>query len=204
MSLDGYIARRDGSVDWLVVEPSYDFKGFFDSIDVVLMGRKTMDAALRLGGMGSMGSMQGYVFSRSKPSGKRDGVQYTNQPPGALIRELKARPGKDIWLMGGGELARDFLREDLIDRIDLGVLPVLLGEGIALFPSGFPERHFKLVKHRSYPSGLLELSYERAPEEAPRSRSRPGRSSKRGRSQVAAGERRKASRPGRRRQTEES
>lgn len=204
MSLDGYIARRDGSVDWLVVEPSYDFKGFFDSIDVVLMGRKTADVAPQQGGMGSMGKMEEYVFSRSKPPGKRGRVEYTNQPPGVLIRELKARPGKDIWLMGGGELAREFLREDVIDRIDLGVLPVLLGDGIPLFPSGFPERHFKLVKSRSYPGGMLELSYERARDVTPPSRSRTGRTSKRGRSQATADKQQRADRSRRRGQSEET
>jgi dihydrofolate reductase len=63
--------------------------------------------------------------------------------------------------MGGGELAREFLKADLIDRIDLGIMPTLIGSGIALFPGGFPERQFQLVKSKAYPAGMLELSYRR-------------------------------------------
>ena len=135
VSLDGYIARRDGSVDWLIMDPAIDLGGYCRAFDVILMGRKTLDVALGLGGGPQpMGKTAGYVFSRTKPPGKRDGVEYVNRPPVELIRELRARPGKDIWLMGGGELARDFLKEDLLDRMDLGIMPVLLGEGIPLFP----------------------------------------------------------------------
>jgi dihydrofolate reductase len=161
VSLDGYIARRDGGVDWLTMDPEIDFNSFMSGIDAVVMGRKTYDIAAGMGTGG--GKIETYIFSRTKPPGKgRKGVQFVNRPPAELIAELKARPGKNIWLMGGGELAREFLREDLIDVIWLGVLPVVLGDGIPLFPPGFPQRNFLLQSHRVYKTtGSVELRYVR-------------------------------------------
>lgn len=102
------------------------------------MGRKTLDAALEMGcGSYSGSSMATYVFSQTKPAGERDGVVFVNQSPAKFIRQLRKRRGKDIWLMGGGELARVVLKADLVDELYLGVVPVSLGEGIPLLPSGF-------------------------------------------------------------------
>jgi dihydrofolate reductase len=106
--------------------------------------------------------MECYVFSRSKPAGKQGGVEYVNEAPSELIRQIRERPGKDIWLMGGGELAREFLMEDLVDRMDLGIMPVLLGEGIPLFPQGFPQRNFVLEEFKTYKSGIVKATYARA------------------------------------------
>jgi len=162
ISLDGYIARPDGAVDFLYIPKDYSFAPFFATIDVAVMGRKTLDVALKLsrGPFNGYGLMS-YVLSRSQLAGKRDGYTVTRQSPPAFIRKLRKQPGKDIWLMGGGELARDFLKADLVDEIHLGILPVLLGEGIPLFPSGFPQREFKLIENKSYSRGLIALRYER-------------------------------------------
>jgi dihydrofolate reductase len=164
VSLDGYIARPDGGVDWLrepcFMDPAIDFAELMRPFDVVLAGRKTLDVD-KLKGGGGMGKATCYIFSRTKPSGKRKGAEYVNRPPGELVSELKSRPGKDIWVMGRGELAREFLREDLLDRMDLTFIPVLLGEGIPLFPAGFPQRAWTLASHRIYPSGIVSLSYAR-------------------------------------------
>ena len=89
-----------------------------------------------------------------------------NHPP--LVREIRKRPGKNIWLMGGGELAREFLKADLVDELLLGVVPVLLGEGIPLFPAGFAQRDFALVENKTYSKGLIELKYRRARPKAKR------------------------------------
>lgn len=183
VSLDGYIARPDGAVDWLFMDPEImpEMSKFFKTVGVVIMGRKTLDVALALGGgkMG-MGKMPCYVFSRSQPQGKRAGVEYVRGSPAALVNELKQKLGKDIWLMGGGELAREFLRENLVDRIDLGLMPVLLGEGIPLFPSGFPEQHFTLASHHACKSGIVSLSYARsaAPSRAVKKTSKRARTRK--------------------------
>ncbi len=77
------------------------------------------------------------------------------------MNKLRKRPGKNIWLMGGGELARDFLKADLVDELYIGMVPVLLGEGIPLFPSRFPQRNFSLIENKTYSKGMIALRYQR-------------------------------------------
>jgi dihydrofolate reductase len=162
ISLDGYIARTNGAVDFLFMPKDYSMAPFFATIDTAVMGRKTLDAARKMGG-GSFAasSMATYVFSHAEPSGKRDGLVFTSESPATLIRKLRKRTGKDIWLMGGGELARSFLRADLVDELYLGVVPVAIGEGIPLFQAGFPQRDFSLVENKTFSKGLIALKYSR-------------------------------------------
>jgi dihydrofolate reductase len=162
ISLDGYIARPDGSVDFLLMPKGFSMAAFFKSVDTALMGRKTYDVALRMsGGKYNSYGLATYVFSRSLLPGERDGVIFTNDPPKKVSESLRERKGKHIFLMGGGELAREFLCEDLVDEIHLGIMPVVLGEGIPLFPAGFPQRDFALIEHKSYPPGIVRLEYTR-------------------------------------------
>ena len=160
VSLDGYIARLDGSVDFLFMPKDYSMGPFFKTIDTCVLGRKTYDDGLKMGGSFS-GSMKNYVFSRTQPPGERNHVIFTNASPSAVIAEIRKKPGKNIWLMGGGILIRDFLKEDLVDELYLGVVPVLIGEGLPLFPSGFPQREFDLIENKTYSQGLIALKYER-------------------------------------------
>jgi len=159
ISLDGYIARPNGAVDFLFMPKDYSMAPFFATIDTAVMGRKTFDAA---GGAYSDLSMAAYVFSRSQPPGERSGVTFVDESPTTFGDRLRKRAGNDIWLMGGGELARDFLKADLVDELYLGIVPVLLGEGIPLFPSGFPQRDFALVENKTYSKGMIALKYKRA------------------------------------------
>jgi dihydrofolate reductase len=162
ISMDGYIARPDGTLDFLFMPKDYSMAPFFATVDTALMGRKTLDAALKMGGGSFSGSsMATYVFSRTLPAGKRDGVVFSHQSPTALVRQLRKSKGKNIWLMGGGELARDFLKADLVDELYIGMVPVLIGEGIPLFPPGFPQREFSLVENKTYSKGLIALKYKR-------------------------------------------
>jgi len=163
ISLDGYIARLDGSVDFLFMPKDYSMGPFFRTIDTAIMGRKTYEVGLKMGGSGAFGrsSIAYYVMSRSLPPGERGGVMITNQSPAALIEQIRRRRGKHIWLMGGGEIARDFLKADFVDEIYLGVVPVLLGEGLPLFPSGFPQREFALLENKTFSKGLIALKYKR-------------------------------------------
>jgi dihydrofolate reductase len=160
ISLDGYIARRDGSVDFLFMPKDYSMEPFFKTIDTAIMGRKTYEVAKAMGG-GFGGKMVSYVMSRTLSPGEREGVIFTQESPTALVSRLRDKKGKDIWMMGGGELAREFLQADLIDELYVGIVPVLLGEGIPLFPSGFPQRDFALLENKSYSRGLIALKYER-------------------------------------------
>lgn len=161
ISLDGYIARRDGAVDFLFMPKDYSMEPFFKSVDTALMGRKTYEVALKMGGSFG-GSMRSYVFSCTLPSGERDGIIFTSQSPAGLVSELRRSRGKHIWLMGGGELIRDFLKADLVDELYIGVVPVLIGEGIPLFAPGFPQRNFALEKNETFSRGLIALTYRRS------------------------------------------
>lgn len=162
MSIDGYIARHDGSVDFLFMPEDYSMAPFFETIDTVIMGRKTLDIAIAMNG-GTFDGMgkKTYVFTHNREAPPAAGIEYVNGPVEPLARQLLAAEGKDIWLMGGGDLGRQFLQADLIDRLDLGIVPTLLGNGIPLFPAGFPQREFELLTCNHYSRGLVTLSYLR-------------------------------------------
>jgi dihydrofolate reductase len=169
ITLDGRIARLDGSVDYLHItkEGAADMERFFATIDTIVMGRKTLDAVVAMTGRPyqSPGGIPAYIFSRTQPPGEREGVIFTNQSPKAWLskisRKIPPRRGKHIWHMGGGELARSFLEAGLIDELLLGVVPILLGEGLPLFPAGFPQRNFVLVENKTYSKSQISLTYRR-------------------------------------------
>jgi len=166
VSLDGYIAAPDGSVDWLnratrhAKGEDFGMGAFFKSIDTVLMGRKTYEIAVKMGmGGGGYPKMKNYVFSRTLPPGERDGVEYVSGDPAELMAQLKKQPGKDIWLCGGGELASEFLKAGALDEVILGIAPVLLGAGRLTFPPGFSETEVELVECKQYKGGVVGLTY---------------------------------------------
>jgi dihydrofolate reductase len=159
ISIDGYVARLNGAVDFLFMPKDYSMGPFFATIDTAMMGRKTFDAAK---GASFGESLATYVFSRSRSPRECDGVTFVDESPESLVSELRKRPGENIWMMGGGELAREFLKADLVDEIHLGIVPVLLGEGLPLFASGFPQQDFSLIENTSYSRGMIALKYERA------------------------------------------
>jgi dihydrofolate reductase len=161
ISLDGYIARPDGAVDFLFMPKDYSMGPFFATIDTAIMGRKTYDDALKMGGSFGDSKMKSYVFSHSQPPGERAGVTFVNESPKTFIKNLRKRPGKNIWLMGGGELARDLLKDDVVDELYIGIVPVLIGEGRPLFPSRFPQRKFTLLENKTFSKGMIALKYAR-------------------------------------------
>jgi dihydrofolate reductase len=167
-SLDGYIARPDGSLDFLHLRPSnYSMGPFFKTIDLGLMGRKTYEAGVRMsGGKFESHGLRCYIFSRSLPEGECNGAVFVREEPKRFVEELRKKKGKDVWLMGGGELTREFLKEDLVDELYLGMVPVLVGEGIPLFAAGFPQREFTLTENKTYSGGVIALRYQRVRETA--------------------------------------
>ncbi len=186
VSLDGYIAAPDGSVDWLerathkAKGEDFGMREFFRSIDTVLMGRKTYEIALKMGmGKGGYPKMKNYVFSRTLPPGTRDGVELVSGDPAALIARLKQQPGKDIWLCGGGELAREFLKCAALDEIILGIVPMLIGGGRPTFPPEFPETEVELVDVKRYKGGVMGLTYRVVKSAAARPAGRTARSRRR-------------------------
>jgi len=166
ISLDGYIARRNGAFDFLVIDKEGEalMMDFFAGIDTTIMGRKTAAATAEMRKSGEIPETPGisnYVFSRRWKPGRREGFEVVSGSLTAFVKKLKRRKGKDIYLGGGGELARSFLRKDLVDELYIGVGPVLLGDGIPGFPGKFPQRDFKLTECKSYSNGSVGLRYER-------------------------------------------
>jgi len=170
VSIDGYIARKNGDVDFLFMPKDFSMGPFFAGIDVALMGRKTYEESQKIGPPPGGSATESYVFSRTLPSGHRNGTTFTQDPPEQLVKAIRDKPGMDIWLMGGGELIRDFLKADLVGELFLGIVPTLLGEGIPLFPAGFPQRDFTLIENKSYSKGLVSLTYARARKAAKKKR----------------------------------
>ena len=163
MSLDGYIARKSGNIDWLDgdgSEPNADFgyEEFYNSIDTVIMGRKTYDQILTFGEYPYKGT-RGYVYTSEKRDSKED-VIFTEEDAAELIGRLREEEGKDIWLIGGAGVIDDFIKKDLIDEYIVTVIPYILGDGISLFKDGNPELKLKLVKNETF-NGMAMLRYVR-------------------------------------------
>jgi dihydrofolate reductase len=162
-SADGYIARPDGDLEWLTSRPApagfYGMGEFMKSIDTKLLGRKTYEASLRLGA--KFDSKNRYiVFSRqAPPADAPSGVEYVSGDIAAFVTSLREQPGKDIWLMGGGEIIASFLDEQAIDEFVISVVPAFIGDGIPLIARR--HRHVPLELHsvERFEDGLVQLRY---------------------------------------------
>lgn len=164
VSLDGYIAGNDGSLDFLslVENPSedYGYLEFTKSIDTVVMGRKTYDKVLSFGIDFPHKNKKCFVVTKTK-QGKDDNVEFWNKDPGELIRNLLDQEGKNIFIDGGAALVDALMKLDLIDRYILSTVPVFIGDGIPLFKPGRPNMKLQLLHSVSYSSGLVQNWYER-------------------------------------------
>jgi dihydrofolate reductase len=155
-SLDGFIADPDGGVDWLFTDGDYGYTAFFDSIETLIMGRRTYEQVLGFGEW-PYGEKPTYVFTRSAPGGDHPHVEFVSGDPGTLVEELRGRSSGDIWLIGGPALASVFRELHLIDEYILSVHPVLLGDGISLFERSQPRESLRLREERAFESGLVQL-----------------------------------------------
>ncbi|HEY8932549.1 MAG TPA: dihydrofolate reductase family protein [Rariglobus sp.] len=171
-SLDGFIARPDGAVDWLPPIPAtggedYGYAAFLDTVDTLLMGRKTYDQSLALGPW-PYGDRRCIVFSATR-GGTRDArAEFIDCDIASCVRELKAEPGDGvIWLMGGAEIIAACLAGGVVDEIILTTVPVLLGEGIRLFPETGWTTGLSLRHVQSYADGLVQHTYTLAPAVTP-------------------------------------
>ena len=167
-SADGYIARPNGDVEWLTRRPrtvDYGMGRFQRTIDTILLGRKTYDWAMnyaRRTGMKNVfdTKLANYVFSRKPPKRAPPGVKFVSEPVKAFARRLRAAPGKQIWMMGGGELIASFLDAGEIDEFDIHVMPVFIGKGIPLVAPRHRDVSLRLLASRKYPDGVVRLHYE--------------------------------------------
>jgi dihydrofolate reductase len=158
MSLDGLIAGPKGEADWIVMDPEIDFAELFSRYDTLLMGRKSWEAAKAQGG-GGMPGMKAYVFSTTLRASDCKGATLSSDPA-ATVRELKQQPGKAIWLFGGGVLFRSLLELGLVDQVQVGVVPVVLGDGLPLVEHPAKLAKLRLTRHRVYEkTGTVLLDY---------------------------------------------
>jgi dihydrofolate reductase len=159
-SLDNYFARPDHSVDWLMWsdEAAAVMADYWKTIDTVLMGRKTYEVAARSGhGGGSYPGISTYVFSRTLT--EAGGATVVSGDAVEFVRDLKRQDGKDICLMGGGELARPLLEAGLVDEIGFNIHPVLLGSGIPLFHPMSRQIDLELTECRAFKNGCVYVTY---------------------------------------------
>jgi len=181
-SADGYIARSDGSVDWLDrprTAGDYGMGAFFKTIDTILWGRKTYSLGLEMneGGMGVYGSrIKNYIFSRRPPKKHAPDVEFVKEPISEFSKRLRATPGKDIWMMGGGGIIASFLDAGEIDEFIIHVIPTFIGEGIPLIAPKNRDVPLKLLSVRDYPDGVVRLHYAvERPVEKPKGAKKKGK-----------------------------
>ncbi len=162
MSLDGYIAKPDGNIDFLsMVETAgedYGYADFVNEIDTVIWGRKTFDKVLEMTGEVPYKNKAVYVVSKSRKGNHEHAVYHSDVVK--LVTKLKQDDGKDIYCNGGSEVIAELLKHSLIDRIVVSVIPHLLGDGIKLFREGLPEQKLRFRKSVTYPSSLVQLWYD--------------------------------------------
>jgi dihydrofolate reductase len=144
------------------MDPDIDFGALMGAFDTVLLGRKTYEATRQQGGGGGMPGMQAYVFSHTLRDEDCPGVTVSDNPAETLAA-LKADPGKDIWLFGGGSLFASLLSTGLVDSVELAIIPVLLGGGVPLLPAPASSAKLELTRHRIYEkTGTVALEYSLA------------------------------------------
>ena len=163
-SVDGYIARLDGDVGWLErprPKGNYGYGTFLKTIDTILWGRKTYTKGIEMGmkasGFGK--GIKNYVFSRSRPNSLLPEFEWVDEPVKPFAQRLRAQPGKNIWMMGGGEIIAAFLDEGQIDEFSIHVIPVLIGEGIALIQPKRRSVPLQLMSTKKFPDGVVHLNY---------------------------------------------
>jgi dihydrofolate reductase len=167
-SLDNYIAREDGSFDWIMhgEEAMELMKEMWPRFDTMVMGRKTYDVTKQYAPKSKSkktkdpyGGMSSYVFSRTVEPGQRDGVEFVSEDPGKFVKKLKKQMGKDIMVFGGGEIGTVLLEAGVIDEIGFNIHPVLLGSGVPLFHKMKKQIDLELIECRQFKNGCVYVLY---------------------------------------------
>ena len=159
-TLDGYIAGPQGEYDWIPMDPTVDFAAIFAKVDTVLLGRHSYETVLEGGTPPWAPGARVYVVSRTLRAEDHPGVTIVGDDVGGVVSALRAEPGEgEIWLFGGGGLFGSLLAEGQVDTVEVTVVPVLLGGGVPLLPSGAPRTTLALTCTHTYPSGMVTLSY---------------------------------------------
>jgi dihydrofolate reductase len=163
-SLDGFIAGPNGEYDWIIADPSFDFTALWDQFDILLMGRRTFEVAIKR--FPSLEAMGKKLVVVSKTLNQYPGATILSEKIPEAVAVLKAEPGpqsrKDIWLMGGGALFRTLLDAGLVDTVELSIIPIMLGSGTPLLPVG-SRCPLRLEQSSAFPNGTLRLRYSITP-----------------------------------------
>lgn len=157
-SLDGFIARKDGSIDWLFSDADYGYSKFFKSIGTVIVGRKTYEQALGFGEYPFKGK-KCYVFT-AKQKGRKDANATFVSEPVSFSKKLLKSAGKDVWLVGGSEIISLLMNAGLVAEIIVSIHPIILGSGIPLFNKIKKEITLRLIGSKEFRSGLVQLHYQ--------------------------------------------
>ena len=164
MSLDGFIAKPDGDINWLNEIPNpeesdYGYAEFYDSIDTTFMGNNTYKQVIGFDINFPYVGKSNYVFTKDTNKKKDENVTFVSENIVSFIQDLKSENGKDIWLIGGGQLNTLLLNNNLIDEMIVFVMPIILGKGLPLFSSDVNVARPKLSKTNKYASGVVEFNY---------------------------------------------
>ena len=161
-SLDNYIARKDGSFDWLLSgeEALSDLTEFWQTIDTVVIGRKTYEPVLKSGKpFPTYPGVKNYVLSRTLIESLDKNVEIIGEDAVEFIHKLKNQEGKDIFIMGGGLLAKPLFEANLIDEVGVNIHPLLLGSGIPMFHEMNHEVALELLHCMTYKNGCVAITY---------------------------------------------
>lgn len=162
-SIDGYIARTDGNLDWLMKYPinsetNYGYDSFYESVDTVIMGGRTYRDVLNMDSVWPYKNKTTYVVTRN-PMEAKENIHFITENIIEHITKLREERGRDIWLVGGGEIISMLLEHELIDEMIITTIPVLLGNGIPLFPDNPKESQWNLKNCKSYTNGVVQTEY---------------------------------------------
>ncbi len=158
-SLDGFIAGPNGEFDWITIDPEIDFAGMYAGVSGLVMGRRSYEVMAATGGAEGP-PLPTYVYSRTLPEGQRDGVTFVRDAV-PHVSTLKEADGKPLWLWGGSTLFRELAGANLVDAVEVAIIPILLGDGIPLLGGPSPRVPLKLRTHRLYKaSGTMSLEYD--------------------------------------------
>jgi len=168
ISLNGKIARTNGDVDWLEAIPNpnkldYGYLNFYDTIDTTIQGNETYEKVLSFGVPFPYSGKKNYVFTRQQDKLDNEEVTYVKSNHLDFVRKLKQEKGKDIWLIGGGQIATLLFNENLIDDLHLHIMPIIIPDGIDFFAAHPVEKKLHLQSSKNYPTGVVELIYKLQP-----------------------------------------
>ncbi len=158
-SLDGFIAGKDGNIDWLFTDGDFGYSEFYKSIDTTLMGHNTYKDVLQFGTF-PYPDKRNYVFTRKVREPDKNPVTFITGSVSEFVLGLKNEKGKNIWLVGGGQINSILLNANLIDQMIISIHPIVLGEGIPLFKNEYLSKlQFHLEHHKVFDRGLVQLTY---------------------------------------------